>query len=138
MTRHPVIRIRESRFNGDPCFTAGWCCNVDNDDPAWVGFTFGTSADEAFAFLAVCSALRAQPASGNLLRAVLGELAGRPGLVRQAIDSCEIFARNYEKDAVSVYEKDTIGLDADNLRANRYASAAMCRQIARLLQELAP
>ncbi|MDQ5975918.1 MAG: D-xylose transport system substrate-binding protein [Actinomycetota bacterium] len=98
----------------------------------------GTTIEDAFADLAVCSALRAQPASGELLRAVLGELADRPGLVERAILRCEHFARGNEDDAVNVYawEKNCTDFDADDRRTNRIANAAKCRQTARLLRDL--
>ena len=139
MTRHPVIiSAHDSKYPGDMCVTVGWCCAVGYPDPAWVGFAVGTTIEEAFASLAACSALRAQPASGELLRAVLGELADRPGLVERAIRRCEHFARGNEDDAVNVYawEKNCTDFDADDRRTNRIAHAAMCRQTARLLRDL--
>ncbi len=139
MTRRPVIiSVYDSKYPGDMCVTVGWSNAVEYPDPAWVGFAVGTTVEEAFANLAVCSSLRAQPASGELLRAVLGDLADRPGLVERTILHCEHFARGHETDAVNVYtwEKNCTNFDADDRRANRIATAAMCRQTARLLRDL--
>lgn len=139
MTRRPVlVNAYESKYPGDMCVTVGWCRSVEYPDPAWVGNAVGPTVEDAFANLAVCSALRAQPASGELLRAVLGELTDRPGLIERAILQCEHFARGHETDAVNVYnwEKNHTDFDADDRRTNRIALAAMCRQTARLLRDL--
>ena len=138
MNRHPIIRSRASNFDGDPCVTALWCCDAEYPEPAWVGPAFGATEDAALACLAARSALRAQPASGELLRAVLGELFTRPGLVEQAALRCEHFARGNEDDVVNVYawEKNCTDFDADDRRTNRIANAAKCRQAARLLRDL--
>ena len=136
--RAVIINAYDFKHPGAMCVTVGWHGGAEYPDPAWVGFAVGPTDEYAFANLAVCSALRAQPASGELLRAVLGELVDRPGLIERAILCCEHFARGHETDAVNVYnwEKNHTDLDADEMRTNRIALAALCRQTAHLLTDL--
>ncbi len=139
MTRRPFLHIRTSGFDGDPCITAMWCDSAEYPDPAWVGHAVSQTVDGAFACLAARSAIRAQPASGDLLRSVLGELAERPGLIDRAALRCEHFAKGSEEDAANLYEwdKNFAANDfANERRANRIAHAAMCRQTAQLLRDL--